>query len=595
MKKIIYSFILVLIYSFTACNYLDIVPDERPTEEDAFKDKKAAERYLYSCYAFMPLERQGVYLYQHGESVTDFEKKLLQSNYSAADIGEVHFWSRLYGGIKRCYQLIRNIDAVPRLEEENKIIYKAEAKYLIAYYHFCLMRAYGPVIIADQEFDVNMNIGDMPKRAKFDDCLNFVSALLDEASNDLVLKHTDAYYGRITKVGAKALKSRLWLYAASPLFNGNSQFYSKTLLDPETSEPLMNLTYDPGKWESALRFAEEAIEIAESTGHILYRGQPTERILYPEDPNEFSLRMTYIDRDNREVIIADPRRESKYELQNQCTPRDPNNDGASWNGVAPSLECVMGFYTSNGLPIKEDPNYYNENEYFEIASFEGEKTCKMHIGREPRFYAWIGFHNGWYEIQRDGKSRFRSMFRNKDIHGKGTMTRNFSLTGYLFKKGVGPTYDTQNGYPNYSWPLLRLAEIYLNAAEAAVETGNLELAKNYLNKVRERAGIPDVDTSWKGIAILDQRKLREIVQQERMIEFTFEGHLLWDLKRWLRAEEKLNSNPWGLNVNGVTDEEFFRPTEVELLRKFNSPTNYLLPIDNKEININRKIVQNPGY
>lgn len=598
MKNRTYILLMILasFLSLSSCNYLDVVPDERPTEEDAFKDKKATERYLYSCYGFMMKERAGVTLYQHGEVVTDFEKSFLQGNYSAANIGEFHYWSRMYGGIKRCYQLLANIDNVPRMEESEKTIYKAEAKFLIAYFHFVLLRAYGPVVIADKEYSTDIEVANFPKRAKFDDCVIWISKLLDEAFNTgLVDQHTAAYYGRATKIAAKALKSRLLLYVASPLFNGNSKFYSNQLLDPETQEPLMNQTYSEQKWTDALAAAQEAITLAENANYRLYKNGATENKPYPKDSTEYSLRMTFVDRDNLEVIWADTRKETNYDLQNQCTPRDPNNDGASWNGVAPTLETVMNFYTENGLPIAEDPAYFSEDQYFNLGQYEGEKTCNLHLKREPRFYAWISFHNGWYEMQRDGEQRIRTLYRNQDVHGKGTMTRNFSLSGYLLKKGVSPSYDTQNGYPNYPWPLIRLAELYLNCAEAAVECNKLDIARTYLNKVRDRAGIPSVEESWNGVAALDQTNMRKIVRQERTIELFLEGHYGWDVRRWMEAENALNHNPYGLNTNGVADVEFFQKVQIDMRRKFTSPINYLLPINNKEINVNSRLVQNPGY
>lgn len=139
MKNKLYQTLLLifLLAGVSACDYLDIVPDERPTEEDAFKDKNAAERYLYSCYAFMPKECEGVYLYQNGDLLTNYDKSFLEGTYTAANVGELTYWSRMYAGIRRCHTLISNIDAVPRMEEELKITYKAEANFLIAYYHLC--------------------------------------------------------------------------------------------------------------------------------------------------------------------------------------------------------------------------------------------------------------------------------------------------------------------------------------------------------------------------------------------------------------------------------------------------------------------------
>lgn len=598
-KLYIVLFLLCTMGLISSCNYLDIVPDERPTEEDAFKDKKAAERYLYSCYAFMPKEREGVYLYQTGEIVTDYDRKYLQGDYTAADLGDFHYWSRMYGGIRRCYTLLNNIDAVPKMEEDLKTIYKAEAKFLVAYYHFLLLRAYGPIMLVDHEMDVINPENEYLKRSSFDTCVDWIANLYDEAYNSgLVTEQATTYYGRATKLAAKALKARLLVYAASPLFNGNSKFYSDTLLDPETSEPLMSQNYDVAKWERAMAACQEAVTLAEGLGYKAFSVKNEEEIpsdLYPKDIVEYSLRMSFMDKKNMEVIWADTRREGTYGPQNQSAPRDPKDDGNSWNGVAPSLDIVKNFYTENGLPISEDPEYFTSDEYYRTGLYEGENTCNLHLEREPRFYAWISFHNGWYEMQRNQQGRFRTKFRSQDDHGKKGMSTNYSLTGYLVKKWTTPAYDTHNGFANYPWPIIRMAELYLNLAEAAAEANDLTVAKSALNKVREHAGIPTVEESWKGIATLNQKKLIEIIRQERTIELSFEGQYGWDTRRWMTAESILNHNPHGMNVNGASDAAFFVPTEVEMAWKFVSPRNYLLPIADTELNINQRLVQNPGY
>lgn len=603
MKNKLYTvvFFLCMMGIMGACDYLDIVPDERPTEEDAFKDKKAAERYLYSCYSFMPKEREGVYLYQTGEVVTDYDRKYLQGDYTAANLGDFHYWSRMYGGIRRCYTLLNNVDAVPKLEEELKTVYKAEAKFLIAYYHFMLLRAYGPIMLVDHEIDVTEDIPEngFLKRSPFDECVDWIANLYDEAYNSgLVVEHTTTYYGRATQLAAKALKARLLLYAASPLFNGNTKFYSNELLDPETSEPLMNLNYDVKKWERAETACQEAVELADALNYKPFSVKSEEDIpgdLYPKDVVEYGLRMSFMDKKNMEVIWADTRREGTYGPQNQSAPRDPKDDGNSWNGVAPSLATIQNFYTRNGLPISVDPEYYPSQEYYQIGSYEGESTCNLNLDREPRFYAWISFHNGWYEMQRNQQGRFRTKFRGNDDHGKKGMSTNYSLTGYLVKKWVTPAYDTHNGFTNYPWPIIRVAELYLNLAEAAAEANHLEVAKSALNRVRAHAGIPNVEESWEGIATLDQKKLIEIIRQERTIELSFEGQYGWDTRRWMTTEKILGHNPQGMSVNGTTDETFFVPIEVEMSWKFQSPKNYLLPIADTELNINQKLVQNPGY
>ncbi|MGJ1434618.1 RagB/SusD family nutrient uptake outer membrane protein [Sphingobacterium siyangense] len=587
--------LLLLVLGFSGCNYLDVVPDERPTEEDAFKDKNAAERYLYSCYSFMPKERQGANIYQTSEIATTNDLEYLLGTYSASNLGNFTFWSRMYGGIRRCYTLINNVDKVAHMDEELKVIYKAEAKFLIAYYHFILLKAYGPIILAKNEYALDIREGEYPKRSSFDECVNWIAALYDEAFNDLLEKQATTYYGRATKTAAKALKGRLLLYAASPLFNGNEEFYGNSLKDPESNESLMNLKKDPAKWERAYAACLDAVNYAEKNGYTLYKGTPTEEFPYPSDATQWSLRMTFIDRNSNEIIWADTRAEGFYDYQNNATPRHPTDDGASWNNLAPTLASVKMFYSENGLPIDEDPQYFTAKQYYSTGLYDGRATANLHLKREPRFYSWISFHNGWYEMSRDGEKRIVTKYRNEDPHGKGNRSRNYSMSGYLIKKGVGLSYDTRNGFTNYPWPLIRLGELYLNLAEAAIENNKLDIGKEYLNKIRKRAGIPAVDESWANVATLTRDKLRQIVHQERSIELFMEGQFGWDIKRWKAAEQYMGKNPKGMNLNGATDEAFFKETEIELAWKFVGPKNYLLPIQDKEMNINPKLVQNPGY
>ena len=148
---------------------------------------------------------------------------------------------------------------------------------------------------------------------------------------------------------------------------------------------------------------------------------------------------------------------------------------------------------------------------------------------------------------------------------------------------------------DYPWPVIRLADLYLAYAEACVETNNLDAAKVYLNKVRTRAGIPTVEESWNGVATLTQDKLRQIVRQERMIELYLENQNFWDMRRWLLAGEYFNQKAKGLNCEAKTIQELATLTEVDFERKFQTPTNYLLPIPIGDVNKNEKLVNNPGY
>lgn len=445
---------------------------------------------------------------------------------------------------------------------------------------------------------MDTNASDLPIRGNFDECVQWISDMYDYAWMGLPVKQETNLFGRATRPAAKTLKAKLWLYAASPLFNGNSEFYSNSLKDPVTGEHLMPQQYDESKWEKALEYALEAESECTLAGIRLYETDKdvTEELPYPENKFEWRARMTYPDRTNNEIIWADTRLEGTYDWHNGAAPRkDASGSGNSWNLIAPTLESVKRFYSSRGLPIEEDPAFVPEEEYFHIGQYEGRSTAKLHLNREPRFYAWIGFHNGWYELQRNNQKRIVLEMKKNDLHGVGTRTRDYSLTGYLTKKAVHPAYSTESGPVQFPYPIIRLAELYLMIAEASAHTGDLEKCKAYLNKVRSRVGVPDVEVSWNGVATLDQAKLIEIVRRETSIELFLETELFWNAKRWKEAEKYLPGNPHGLNITGETEADFFKEVEVELTWRFDSPVHYLLPIPAKEVEIIQNLVQNPGY
>ena len=640
MKKFYKIFIVMacsLLGVLSSCNYLDVVPDEKATEKDAFEDKEAARRFIYSCYAYIPNPRNGTSsldLFTSDEVVTAFEHETFaafpKGNYSASN-PVISYWNSLFQGIKQCYILLNNIDNVPALEASVKADYIAQAKFLIGYYHFLLIRSYGPVILVKEEPLLTTPADQYAARSSYDECVNYVCQILDESAEGLPATRVNEHYGLATSVAAKSIKARMLLYAASPLFNGNNEFYAN--FKDKDGNPLMPLTYDAGKWQKAKSAYEEAIRLAESAGYGLYK--KTDYMLdgydniEPVDPVQHALRYTVIEPANNEIIWADCRSEGAYSIQNKSLPFC---NGSAYNGVSPTLTMLKRFYTKRGLPIDADPDFPQGNSIYESTTVGEEnasigdpdaQTIRFNLDREPRFYAWVAFQGGFYEIMSatDGNGAYDNDASYQKYNlavnqgklvcdfviggntsrqpaGSTLRTNNYSPTGYLNKKGVVPGYNVRTALyypPFYPWPAIRLSELYLGYAEACVECNDLSTAKTYLNKIRERAGIPDVEISWNGIATLDQNKMREIVRQERTIEFYLENHTFWDLRRWKDAERHFGVKAKGMNILGTNIDEFAQETEVTFERKFESPTQYLMPIPVTDVNRNQNLVQNPGY
>ncbi|MFV0589772.1 MAG: RagB/SusD family nutrient uptake outer membrane protein [Draconibacterium sp.] len=628
-KYIISSIILVL--SLFSCDYLDIVPTETANDKDAFKDSEAARRYLYSCYSYLPNPRHAtssIDMFTADEVVTAFEHETFanfpKGNYTASN-PVISYWNTLFQGIRQCYLLLENIDAVPLMEEKDKQEYKAEATFLIAYYHYILVKNYGPTILIKESFAVNTPAENYPARSPYDECVQWVADKFDEAiALGLPNEQEETSFGRATKPAALAIKARMFLYAASPQFNGGSVYYS----DPDADDisgalaqvknadgtTLMNTTYDASKWQKAVDAAKTAIDAAEDNGIRLFQeGDAAATLAEPSNSVEKTLRMAITDRHTPEIIWADTRPENYYSLQRKSTPWNPTN-GGSWNGVSPTLNTVKSFYTENGLPIDEDLAYDYENafEYSDQTdlSHGSGNTLNLNKNREPRFYAWIAYHNSYYElyaytndpgVTEDNRNKMLVSFRKDDNCGVQTRTNNYAPAGYLNKKGVHPSFSRATGgsITDYPWPIIRLGELYLDYAEALIEVGgssNLATAKEYIDKIRTRAGIPTVDAAWAPTGVtLDQAKMRQIVRQERTIELYLENQRFWDVRRWLLGSKYFNVKAQGMDYTQSTDAGFFNVVDVNFTRVFRMPQHYLMPIPIGDIEKNQHLVQNPGY
>lgn len=654
MKRIkLYTlFSLLLAGSLTSCNYLDIVPDEAATEKDMSADLNSANRFLYSCYGFLPqanLSQNSLDYFTGDEVVTAFEQETFASfpkgNYSASN-PVISYWNTLFQGIRQTYAFQEKLDdpkLFPGVTDAKRADFRAQTDFLIAYYHFLLARSYGPIILITSKPDATTTAENYLARTNYDKCVEFICDKFDEAAKGLPATRTGdriSEFGLATSIAAKAMKAKMLLYAASPLFNGNSKFY--TNLKNKDGEDLMPLTYDANKWVKARDAYKDAIQAAESAGYTLYKENPSTANGYPADPVQRRLRYTITDYsktiegvgNNPEVIWADARDEGYYGMQNKSLPFGLPDLPAewAWNGVAPTWTMLNRFYTKNGLPLDEDKSFDTSKEYDLVTVDEahaneakpGKRTLRFNLDREPRYYAWIAFQNGYYEVMsasnNGGYAKDPSYQEESDgSHGRlvcdfvlggncsrGSVSRprtnNYAPTGFLNKKGVPPEIVKVKGgenHKNYPWPLIRLAELYLGYAEACVETGDLATARTYINKVRERAGIPTLEAAWANAKhpnnINTQEGLRDIVRQERLIEFYLENQNFWDIRRWLLGEKYFNVKAQGLNIDASSLQDFAQPKTVVFERKFTSPANYLMPIPSDDLNKDEKLVQNPGY
>lgn len=627
MKNILItlSFLLLL----TSCEYLDVVPEGKATQDDIWKTTQQAEKYRYYMRTYMPNligydwspdQFAGDDMITGGVGTTYwFSSKSLIYGEENANVTYFGRWAPcstsggtnydIYRGIRYAFYLLDNVYKVPAISPENAARYAGEAWYLIGYYHQLLLEYYGPIILVKRYIPNDAPDSEIfAPRSPYDECVKYIAECYDKAAELLPQTVIDSELGLPTRMSALSYKARLLLYAASPLVNGNSDYVG---FDNHDGTPLMNTTYDPEKWKKAMEAAAEAISVAEKFNSEL--GRQNFMLYTSADsslPNDERGRRNYRDAFTKEhwngleFIEAKGDRGGCQTLQQLMGPRPiANNMSLGWKTTSvPTMEAVEMYYTKNGLPWEDDPETKDIDPY----AYNAEAgTVNLHLYKEPRFYASVGYDRGTYEI--DGKE-ITLYLRGGELHGSTLKETDEyqSCTGYLCQKWIpkASTYSIPSNSFSiyyYAYPYLRLPELYLSYAEADFEyNGSLSTQSlEYINLVRKRCGLPTFQASWAlAGGIPTGQKLRKVLHQERSIEFLFEGRRFHDLRRWKEAPEVMNKQPRSWNRDGKTAEEFYQVIEANQggrVRIFESPKSYWMAVPMSEINKNPNLVQNPGY
>ena len=326
MKSIYRIFMAVAVtFAFVSCNFLDIVPDENATKEDTYSDHNKTEKYLYSCYAYLPQSNlaQGSLDFFTGDEVTTaFEHETFaafpKGNYTASS-PVISYWNDFFQGIRQCYMFLEGVDKTSDMDDEKKADYKAQGQFLIAYYHYMLARCYGPIILVKETPNIETKVEDFAHRTPYDECVQWICDKLDAAAAGLPVRRDQIQYGLATSVAAKAVKAKMLLYAASPLFNERAPELFKNMRDPDNGTQLMPTAYDANKWVKARDAMKEAIDFAEQNGYHLYTKQ--DRFIGDASKNQWPaagpvrcLRLLSLDYQevNPEVLLAETRGEGWY-------------------------------------------------------------------------------------------------------------------------------------------------------------------------------------------------------------------------------------------------------------------------------------------
>ncbi|MCY4561267.1 MAG: RagB/SusD family nutrient uptake outer membrane protein [Flavobacteriaceae bacterium] len=634
MRKYNIVFInLLFLLPFTSCEeYLDVVPDNVTTIGDLFNNRASAERYLSTSYSYLPNAGHRVTdpAILSGDEIlqplawNDQPGIRIQKGFQNTQNPHFDRWSggqSFYNAIRHCNEFLSNISLVQDIEEFEREQWIGEVTFLKAYYHFLLLQMYGPVVINNENKLVSADTDQIvPYRDLVDEAFDYVVMLLDEAIELLPEMIDPDLYGRVSKPIAAAIKAKVLVTAASPLFNGNSIFVEFVNDD---GIHYFNQTYDQAKWEKAAQAAQEAIELCETLGIRLYDianykpRQPQSDITLLKA----GLRGRVTDEWNEELIWgATSNVSSGNEIQRESMPKlfyHTRNPVLSNRGV--SLRIAELFYTKNGVPIDEDLNWDYANRFaLRLATEEdkyfvqpGQSTVNLHYDREPRFYADLAFDRGtWYGNGKENTDDAWYVNGRFNEYGTRTEAYAYSLSGYFPKKLVNikstvNSNGTSFAASRYPFPIIRLSDLYLLYAEALNESKASPDSEvyEYVDRIRNRAGLEGVVESWQNYSVNNDKPkskegMREIIRQERLIELAFEGHRFWDIRRWLLAKDMMNKpiRGWNIEATSAAPEAYYqiKILSIDRLSRFEEK-DYLWPISLNEIINTPTLKQNPGW
>lgn len=624
----------LLLLGSSCQKYLDVVPPDVGTLDYAFRSRNEAENYLFSCYnaiqnlndmsrspAFTTSSELVYPLNLPGNPLNITGFSLITGTQNTNSPG-LDYWDgsgngiNMWQAIRKCNTMLENIDEPADLGAAEKARWIAETKFLKAYYHYYLFRLYGPIPIVDKNLPVEATPDQVRvKRRPVDTVVNYIASLLDQAIPDLPpsIENPAKELGRITKPAAMAIKAELLVTAASPLFNGNTDYASFKDKDGQLLFP----AYDATKWQKAADACKAAIDQCEAVGLHLnntFAAAPNVTNLPDQIRQELVFQTALTQRWdlNTELIWS---LNAIWHGQEYCIPRmtqlanQNDNDNPAY--FAAPISTAELFYTSNGVPIEEDKNWdYNDRYQLQDGDAananyikQGYTTIKAHFNRESRFYASIGFDGGiWFGngILDGSNPHYVSARGQSSLAGPKTLQKT-NITGYWPKKLANylTVYDNGFNWTDFSMPVMRMAGLYLLYAEALNEVSGPS-AECYANidKVRNRAGLPGVVDAWAQFSRnpdkpSTQDGLRAIIHQERRIELCFEGQAGWDLRRWKELQLVLSAPLKGWSIYEDQAINYYRPKNVAI--PVFGTRDYLWPISTNSLVVNSNLVQNPAW
>lgn len=649
MKQYIIVILIGIGISFSSCDYLNVDPYFMDvfSADSVFARKEYTEGYLWNTATYV-LDESG----SHSETTTypyfvgsddafwtykrwSFLQNYFTANETDASTSYFQKWSHFYQGIRKANTILTRIDEVQDATTLEKREIIGMAKFLRGFFYYKLIEQYGPVVIVPdepQQYDQSTEELALPRNT-YDECVEYIVKDFKDAAEILPEKQLTSFWMRPTKGTALSLISRVKLYAASPQYNGNSQFYSNwTNID---GEHFISQTPNNEKWAEAAYAALKVIELGEKGVyrlHTIPRKEDSPQLPpniptaeFPNGAGGIDPYHSYADMFNGETVMY---------KNPECIWGDREEPAMSrivqgthplfiygWNSLNAPQRLIDSYYMRDGgtidkyiLPEYEysEEGFSTENETFSNHLIPAN-TFNMYKNREYRFYATIMYSGAVFDglstTAGGAYTNFRVNYSKDGNAGAitGADVDDRLVSGYTFRKYTHPDDNFYFGrVSSKSFARIRYAEILLNYVEALNEleqtytiegvsiSRDTETIKKYFNPIRYRAGLPGLTDA----EVQNKDVLREIILKERYIEFALEGRRWHDNRRWKRLEEEFKPFE-GMNVEALQSQpnQFFTRTRVKEpnVRRNYDRRLYFFPIPTHDIDKNPNLVQNPGW
>ncbi|MFZ4861061.1 RagB/SusD family nutrient uptake outer membrane protein [Sphingobacterium sp. Mn56C] len=646
---------------FNACQkYLSVdqyFNDMLNSKEKIFASKEYTSNWLTSVYRH--LKDTGAQIVNKGDGGNAFSfisddmifgdrqdriRRYQNCEYSADDqIYETGRWAFLYEGIRKASVFLQYVDNCIEMNMNEIADAKAQARFLRAHFYWMLLRQFGPIpIVPDEGQDVSLPYEQLGlPRNSYDDCVDYITAELALAAGALPTVRSATEVARPTRGAALATRAKVFLFAASPLYNGNNELFD--LVD-NTGKQLINQTYSEFKWAKAAAAAKEVIDLGQYDLYIHpYQDRDIEPYkktidppyhpvfsenVYPNGWKGADPMLSYSEIFNGGITIS---KNPEFIFTQVEWASGNTTDIAKhaapttlggYNCNAMTLKQVKAYYMNDGKTIYESPEYQKNKDAFSSNSDAYRplpaNVSLQYANREPRFYASAAYNGSIWE----NNSTTNSALKNRQIfYYKGEPNgKILSSPDFYVRTGVGVK---KYYHPDDSWseggqrtrkyePSIRYADVLLWYAEALNELTGSHIVKGYnevdivvnrdvnqiqyaMKRIRMRAGLPDIlDNTYQ-----NQHEFRKILKLERQIEFFGENARYWDLRRWKDAAIEENMPIMGANLDMKGDNAqrplFYAETVITSVPKIFIRKMYLWPIETGELRRNGKLTQNPGW